>query len=493
MSLVLQTPTAIRLDGYQRQRPELSKLLTYVDQKVDYELSKFRHNRWFAQQHGQEAYLAKINDLKSRRLKSLLFEDDDGTTWTYSGLTNLLATTFGDTIRNEISYPAPKIIPWAKMPKFPDRYYQEEAQANLIAARHAGVEIGTGLGKSQMIRNLLKHFGLPAIVMAPSVNIAMQLYDDLVTHFGKAKVGQYFDKKKEFNKLFVVGVSASLTRVPEGSPAWQRLSQAKVFIADESHQCPAITLAKVCFGLANSAPYRFFFSGTQVRNDGLGLLLDAITGPIVYRMTVREGVDRGFLAKPNVRMVHLRSNIDFDSNDVNDLTRAHIYYNPQVIKAAADLTNKAVSLMGRPTLILVDELEQFTKLQPFLRYEARFAHGGVNASNRDKLPEQFWKSDPKTLVEQFNAGEFPILVGTSCVATGTDFQGVKCIVYLRGGKSEIEVKQGAIGRGTRKVPGKEDFLIIDFAIDNVDALKRHAKERKKLYIETYPSFNEMSI
>ncbi len=253
-----------------------------------------------------------------------------------------------------------------------------------------------------------------------------------------------------------------------------------------------MTLAKVCFGLVAPAPYRFFFSGTQLRNDGLGLLLDAITGPIVYRMTVREGVDQDFLAKPVFRMVRMKSNLDFSSNDVNELTRAHVYYNPQVISVAADLTNKAVSLMGRPTLILVDELEQFTKLQPLLRYETHFAHGGVSQENKDKLPKEFHNSDPKALVAAFNAGKFPILVGTSCVATGTDFRGVRCIVYLRGGKSEIEIKQG-VGRGTRKVPGKEDCLFIDFAIDNVEALARHAKARKELYSEIYPSYSEMKL
>ncbi len=491
MSLVLPTPTQIRLLGYDRLRPDLEKALTYVDRKLDYEINKFKNNRWFLQQHGEEAFVAHLDELKKKRIKSLLFEDDEGL-WTYSGLATMLSKLFGDEIEYGFQRPQARVIPWAKVPEGSDRYYQTAAEDNLITTGHAGVEIGTGLGKSRIIRNLLKRLALPAVIMAPSVNIANQLYDDLLDHFGKTKVGRYFDGKKEFKKMFVVGVSASLTRIEEGSPAWKTLQQAQVFIADESHQCPAVTLAKVCFGLVAPAPYRFFFSGTQLRNDGLGLLLDAITGPIVYRMTVREGVDQGFLAKPVFRMVRMKSNLDFASNDVNELTRAHVYYNPQVISVAADLTNKAVSLMGRPTLILVDELEQFTKLQPLLRYEAHFAHGGVSKENKDKLPKEFHVSDPKALVADFNAGKFPILVGTSCVATGTDFRGVRCIVYLRGGKSEIEIKQG-VGRGTRKVPGKEDCLFIDFAIDNVEALARHAKARKELYADIYPSFSEMKL
>jgi hypothetical protein len=66
-----------------------------------------------------------------------------------------------------------------------------------------------------------------------------------------------------------------------GTPAWEKLSKAQVFIADESHMTPAKTLQEVCFGLLKHAPYRFFFSATQMRGDGLGLLLEGIVGKIV--------------------------------------------------------------------------------------------------------------------------------------------------------------------------------------------------------------------
>jgi len=483
--LRVSTPTQLHLIGYDKRKSELLKQLSYVDNKIDYQLRKFKSGAsWFIRRNGQEAYELRVNELLAERTKSLLFEDDSGL-WTYSGLATQLAESMDDRIQAGPARPSPKAIPWATAPAYPNRYYQDKAEEKLLEAGHAGVEIGTGLGKSTIIRNLLKAIGLQAVIMAPSVNIALQLYDDLVLHFGKAKVGQFFDGKKQFDKLFTVAVAQSLTKVAVDSPIWKKLSQAAVFIADESHQCPAATLARVCFGLVKNAPYRFFFSGTQVRNDGLGMLLDAITGPIVYRMTVQEGVDQGFLARPVFRMVRMKSTVTddrgqlFDSNDVNELTRAHVYYNPQVVAAAAQMANKAVSLMGRQTLILVDELEQWEHLAPLLRYEAKFANGGP-------------KSDPKELVARFNAGEFPILVGTSCVATGTDFKTVQCIIYLRGGKSEIEIKQG-VGRGTRLVPGKADCIVIDFAIDNVEQLARHAKARKALYSEIYPSYSEVTI
>jgi superfamily II DNA or RNA helicase len=159
---------------------------------------------------------------------------------------------------------------------------------------------------------------------------------------------------------------------------------------------------------------------------------------------------------------------------------------------AAEFANKAVSLMERPTLILIDELEQFGYLLPHLRYETKFAHAGVTKENKDNVPAEFHKSDPKQLVKDFNEGKFPILVGTSCIVIGTDFKTVKFCINLRGGRSPIEVKQ-AVGRTTRLAPNKIDCIFLDFAIDNVEALARHAKARKEIYSEIYPSYSEIRV
>jgi superfamily II DNA or RNA helicase len=495
--LNLRTPTHLRLPGINEGNlAAIAPDFEYIDKKVEFALRKFKAgSSWFIRRTGEVAYKARLAELQAARKKSLLFRDDKGF-WTYGGLKAHAAEVLDDD-RCERGYdiPEPRLCPWATEPDRMPRYYQEAAEEALMVASQwgaAGVEIGTGLGKTFIILRILKRLGLPAVIMSPSVNIAEQIFDELTHHFGKSKVGFFGDGKKDLKKLFTVAVGASLTKIAEGSPAWRAFAAAKVFIADESHMCPATTLTKVCFGLVANAPYRFFFSGTQVRNDGLGLLLGAITGPIVYRMTVKEGVDQGFLAKPVFRMCWTKSNVNFDDGDANEMTRAHVYYNPELNRKAADLANKAVTLMQRPTLILVDEFEQLSYLLPHLRYEARFAHGGVSKENKDKIPSQFHDSDPKQLVKDFNAGKFPILVGTSCIATGTDIKAAAAILYMRGGKSEIEVKQ-SVGRGTRRIPGKEDCIFIDFGIENVEMLKRHALARKELFDEIYPSYAELRI
>lgn len=485
----------MRLQGYEPRRGDLEKHLAYRDKKVEWALKKHKAGAvWFVRKYGKDAFDAKLQELKKAQDCSALFEDDRGL-WTYSGLRPSIAEEFDDKVTREYDLPGAKLIPWAHVPKNKPRYYQDEAVEKLLEAANfgpAGVEMGTGLGKSFIIMMLLKRLALPSVVMAPSVSIAGQIYRDLVDHFGPSKVGFFGDGKKQFNRLFTVATGQSLTKLEPGDPAWEALSKAQVFVADESHTCPAQTLSRVCFGLCANAPYRFFFSGTQMRGDGLDLLLEGITGPIVYSMTVQEGVDQGFLSKPLFRMCWATSNVKSDSSDPNDLTRDHVYYNPELNRKAAELANKAVSVMGRPTLILVEELEQISQLLPHLRYEVRFAHGGATKANKAKIPSQFHDCDTTKLVEGFNAREFPILVGTSCIATGTDLRATGAMLYLRGGKSETEVKQG-VGRCTRLFPGKEDCIVIDFGVENVDTLARHAAARKEIYRDIYPGCKDIRI
>ena len=392
-------------------------------------------------------------------------------------------------VENQIDYPEPQKLPYLRQPTKIPYQHQTESFNRLLEIKHGGVEIGTGLGKSFIILNLLRHFGLKTILMTPATSISNQLFKELTEVFGSKYVGAFFDGKKQADKLIVVANAQSLTKVTPGTKHWDSLSQTKLFIADESHQCPAATLEKVCMGVASHAPYRFFFSATQLRNDGRDLMLEGITGPIVYSMTVREGVDKGILAKPAFRILDIPSQSSYSSSDAQQMTRKHLFYNPAVNETVGKTINKAASV-GLPVLVLIEEVEQFSKLLPYIEHEVGFAHGPLNDTNKNFVPEAYRESDPINLVKRFNEGSLKVLIGTSCIATGTDILPAKFLVYLQGGQSEIQVKQ-AIGRGTRKPPGKDVFTVLDVNVSNIDILNRHYKQRKAYYEELYPNLKEM--
>lgn len=518
MRLTLETPTRLYIDDIDPLRlDEVKANLTYRDKKVQYELQKAKKSSWLQRKLGEEQYQAHLADLKSREKVCLLEQDADGRHFVLSGMKSYLEDKYKIQAKTLYSFPAARSIPWAKVPTRTPYPYQDQAKERLLEAFHARVEMGTGLGKSFIILNLVKDLGLKTVIMAPSQSIAEQLYDEFLEHFGKKYVGAFFDGKKDFKKLFVIGTGQSLTRVTPDSPAGEAFAQVQVFIADESHQCPATTLAKVCTGVLQNAPYRYFFSATQIRNDGKELLLDAITGKTVYEMTVREGVDQGYLAKPVFRMIFSRSPKHFQSDDANEMTREHLYYNPTVLAQAGEVINLSVEQLGHQVLVLIDEVEQFTRLLPFLRHKVAFAHGPLQpttfhedgrvkvAGNREKVPKEYQESDNAQLVRDFNAGKIPILIGTSCISTGTDIRANKTLIYLRGGKSEIEVRQG-VGRCTRleKSIGKTHCTVVDFWVLSPDGntmkgtgkygqwvIGKHAAERKAIYEDIYGPVEEV--
>lgn len=480
-------------------------VLTYHDKSAEFDYKKFRKNRWFAAKYGDVAFKDECDARKAAIKQCLMKESEDGTVTTYAGLLEEIQQAlkpFGKELTVIASEDPPEFtpVPWKKQPP-KSRPYQSVAVERLMATRMGAIEYGTGLGKSIVIANLARNAGLKTIVMAPSRSIGNQLYDTLRTLLGESEVGFYGDGKKVYQKLITVGIAASLTKLEPGTPAYEELSKAQVFITDESHFLAADTFEKVAMGVAKGASYRWSVSGTQTRGDGAELLLKGLTGPIVARMTVREGVDQGYLAKPMFTMYRVPSGSSFWTEDANDMTRIHLYKNPNVARLAGSLATALAMRMDHQVVILIDEVEQFTLLLPHLPLgEVRFAHGGLNAGNRGKVPQEFHQSDPKELVRDFNERKFKVLVGTSCIATGTDILPVETIIYLVGGKSFIGASQ-AVGRGTRLVPGKTACNFVDFmpivycpseGVDDTSddmsqwsVLKHHATARLRIYDSIY--------
>lgn len=482
--------------------------LSYIDKSNDYQIHQLKNSPW-----RNEKTDATIKQLEAARKQSLLFEDEKGL-YTHSGmLAPLLEAGFGPQSL-QINYPDPTPLPWAEKPIFEMWPFQRVGVERLLQVKHGAVEIATGLGKTFMILHLVRQLGLKTVIMAPSISIANQILRDFTFHLGKKYVGQFFDGKKESHKRIVVAVAASLANIDVPSKMdvkdgcqtsmidvkdgcqdehYINLSKTDVFVADESHQCAAKTLASICLTLMIDVPYRFFFSATQLRNDGQELLLQSIIGPTVYSMSLQEGVDQGFLAKPDFIMVELNSRVNFQSRDPNKMTRKHLLYNPDVIQEAANIAN-ATCTLGKQVLILIDELEQFSHLLPHLQHRVGFAHAAQGKS-KAKIAPAYQKSDPTALVTEFNAGKLPILVGTSCIGCGTDVKANAVTINLVGGRSEIQVRQGAIGRSTRKHPpvDKTSCRIIDFDVTNVPITHRHARERAAIYEYEYGPIRRIQI
>jgi superfamily II DNA or RNA helicase len=328
----------------------------------------------------------------------------------------------------------------------------------------------TGSGKSIVLLELAKRLGVKFVLMTPTENICSQMYDLFCKYLGKKYVGQFGDGKKESHKQFVISIGASLTRLEPDNPHYKNISEASVFAVDEAHTVASETLEKVAMGICSKACYRFFVSGTQIRNDGGDLLLKGITGPVVYRLHSEPLINQGILAKPFFYFIPVHSYSDFKSKDPMKMIRAHYLHNSEVYKKVAKIVEM---LHDKSILILIDEIKQYDYVLdalklPKMTQDAFLAKGGT---------------DTQTLIKNFTEGKFRLLIGTDAVSVGTNMY-PEVLIMIQGGKSPIQFRQ-SVGRGLRVTKTKKEVMIFDFDIVNQELLHKHSEERLEIYRSIY--------
>lgn len=456
-----------------------------AEEKNDRAPSKTHRPHWFVSKFGRGALDAKVAQLDAARKKSVLFADEKGP-WTYSGLIDRLSKKF-DAVAGVRRYDSPSPTDRWRNRRLPKELRPFQSEINGLFVQHAvsceaggpvAAEVATGAGKTMMDFDLVRYFGLPTLIMTPSVPICEQFHAQASAIFGSDQVGKFYDNKKQPDRPIVVATSASVCRATGANAA--HLAAKKVFLGDESHTLPAAEIAKSVTGVLADIPHRFLLSGSQLRGDGTELVLEGLLGRIVRRVTVMDCVGWGYLAQPHFTQIAVRSSMPSSGYDAVALNRAHYRHNEALIDQAAALVRAALERGYRP-LVAVEEVRQCRRLLKQLAgLRVAFAHSGADNDDREWLPEQHRRPDVTALVAGFDAGEYDVMVGTGCIATGTDFQTVDYIVDLCGLASEVRIRQLA-GRGTRRGGGKTDFHYVDFDVVNVPVLHKQAEKRRAIF------------
>lgn len=487
MSMSFATSSVIRLP---EDNQKVRELLEYLDHDVKFQMQKVRTNyQW--KRRDPEGHAAKLLALKAVERKTLLMLDGAGNPYTYSGLWRDFKRTFGWDLDKSLDIPqAAFSIPWAHVPEFKSRYYQDEGVEALFANAKFGpsaIELPTGSGKSRIIEEICKRNPVPTTIITPSKTITNQLHKEMTWLFGGKYVGKYGAGRHDLGKLFTVCTGQALANVEPDTEEWRFFGKTSQFVWDESHTTPASTMERVALGVLRDVPARFFVSATQMRNDGTDMLLKGITGPVVYRKDFKELVNEGFLARPYFHMFEVPTFGPAGSRDHGTEVRNQLHLNPHVNRLAAEFAQKCVTISNRQTIILLEEFNQFLALRQFLTMPFEFAHGGIpdrelvdGKELKDMFPREQWKPDVDAMVDRFNKGETKLLVGTSAISTGVDTKPAGAIVYLQGGTSETKVKQ-SIGRGTRVTDDKKDLFVADFRVIGSKMMTRHADERVVIY------------
>jgi len=491
MKLTTSSPTKSYISDYSSEDLYLlRKTLTYTNTSIKHLISRHYKNV-FWKSRNPDSWEFHLEGLKKDLKRCLVFEDEQGI-YIRPGSISYVADLFADlVVENTIKYPAHKKMAWKKPLAFELRPEQTITWEGFLRDKHANASLCTGFGKSAIILKACREIGLNTCIVVPSKSIFEELIEVFEKHLGKSFVGAIGAGKRKLGKKITIAIGDSLAHIEPGSEEYNFFNSLDVLIVDESHEFAAESLETVCHGILSNIPYRFFLSATQMRNDGSGPLLQSIIGPTICTLTTAEAVKKGYVCHHDFRIVSVESsNPGFEATDPLEVKREIFLKNKNIGSFSAKLAN-AMAAQGKGTLILVEELSQISMLVPLMKVPFAIAH---SEKGKERLAELgIDKVNNAESVEKFNKGEVKVLIGTSCIATGTNIFPCHNVVNWVGGASPIKTKQGSVGRAVRhghsnpwasKCYEKIKATIWDFDVESNYTLTRHLEARMECYKES---------
>ena len=447
MKVVVLSPTITLIkEVSEAEKSKLQALSSFKNTSVGYLIKQHQGKSWL-KKNKPDVWNAIQRDLSAKYEGTILERKGDIVITKTGHLPYLMNEMDIEVVENRIVYPEPKSIPFKKPLPFELYPYQEEAVEKLIKEKHGNAELSVGLGKTAILMTLVQRMGLRAVIGVPSRAIFYEVLEKCQEHFGIDNVGYLGDSKKKIGKRVMVCISKSLSLLKKGTPEYEDISTRDVMAIDEAHCWASETLDSTTSGVFRDIPYRFFVTGTLTRGDGTLKILESIVGKTVIEMETKEGIAKGFLCPLEFTIVETYSPSKMSYKDPGKMRRVHFLNNTEIARIIAKIANEA-GQRGEGTLVLVEEMSQIPLLAKLLTVPYGIAHGN-STSKEDQEKNGLVKCDVKKEIEDFNLGKTKVLIGSSTIQTGCNiFPTHNCCNWL-GGASEIDQKQGPIGRCVR--------------------------------------------
>ncbi len=301
------------------------------------------------------------------------------------------------------------------------------------------------------------------LVLVNTVELANQTVNAFTkfTNLNKEDIG--FIGAGQFElKPITVGLHQTMTKLSEKRFAKVNDSIGQV-IADEVHICPAETYYRTMSSL--TAKYKFGFSATPKREDGLTKVIHYASGPKIH--VVDQKHLKEVLIKPDVRYIKTNYNFPLISSEeyqelLNDLSSDEERTKLILGTLINDYNDKHI-------IILCVRVAQVKYLKEALGNRAAMLHSGMRKKERLKV------------MGALQSGETKIVISTyGLFSTGIDIPQLEVLLLAAPIKSEIKLRQ-ASGRLMRMSKGKESATIVDFVDNKVDLLRYQGYHRKRIF------------
>jgi superfamily II DNA or RNA helicase len=375
---------------------------------------------------------------------------------------------------------------------FKPRDYQIDAKNKSIEAGSGVLQVCTGGGKTLIISMILAEYNCNTVVYVIGTDLLYQMKNTIEEAYGiecgivgdghcdikKITVATIWSAAAAFNQKIKIidndmNIDSELNNKNLNKLAVQKMvKDAQLIFIDECQYASAETV-QMLHKLSESARHRFLLSGTPWRDTGDDILIEAVGGPKIVKITATELISRGFLIQPEIHFVNIPT-MKNSGKTYHEIYQNYIvdndYRNNKILEIAEKLVKSK-----KKVLILVVRKEHGKILLDLLNTKLRAE--SLDGSNST--------SQRQNAVNGIKDGSVDVLIASKIFDQGVDIPELDALILAGSGKSSGRALQ-RIGRVIRKADNKKLAVVVDFA-DNCKYLKEHSKLRLKVY-KTEPGF-----
>ena len=358
--------------------------------------------------------------------------------------------------------------PYAFVPdiaKINFRKDQLKAIKKAVSHQRGVIQFATASGKTVIAGGIISCFDEhKALFLAHSKDIISQTYERFKEYgfnCGLMSEGKWVSSSNG-NQVLCATYQSYFKRIDEFKP--------DIVIVDECHHVNSLSsqYGKILKKL--DAFVRIGLTGTLPNTREGKLALEGLIGPVIAKLTIKEGVDKKIISLPKITLLpvkNIKRIAEFrkyhelrDKAIVNNRSR-----NRLISRAIIRRVNK-----NKSCLIIVNEVKHGEILLNDIYkmgYTAKFLQGKTPSQARNKAKQNL-----------INKKELAVIT-TNIWNEGVDIPTLDVVILAFGGKANTRTIQ-AIGRGLRRVKGKKRVEIIDF-LDPYRYLAEHVVARLNIY------------
>ncbi|MBI4474769.1 MAG: DEAD/DEAH box helicase [Acidobacteria bacterium] len=240
-------------------------------------------------------------------------------------------------------------------------------------------------------------------------------------------------------------------------------------IVDEAHHSPARTWADILNQLP--AKYRYGFTATPFRKDGLQIVMFRTIGSITSKITKAEVEAAGKIIQPDIESVYTAFHFDLIAATEWSAMITAMVNDDDRNQLIAEEVRERLTPETR-ALILTDRVDHVNVLAGILReFTPVILTGELSESRRD------------TAMANVRGGARLTIATSSLLGEGVDVPGWDLLFLttpMAGGPRTLQ----AVGRVSRAAPGKDRATIVDFVDSAVPVLVGAHSQRERLYHRT---------